>query len=123
MNQVTLAGTDLDVSRLSFGTASLHHIPTTSQRQALLAAIESALQVDAARRTTHGTDADLQARFAQLTPREREVFVDYVGFEIEDEFVIGYGLDYIERFREQKFIGILDVNFIYFLSFYLERFP
>lgn len=40
--------------------------------------------------------------------RERQVYVDYVGFEIEDEFVIGYGLDYAERFRELPFIGVLD---------------
>lgn len=37
MKQTTLPGTDLSVSRLSFGTASLHHLPTSSQRQQLLA--------------------------------------------------------------------------------------
>lgn len=36
MNQVTLPGTDLVVSRLSFGTASLHHVPTSAKRQQLL---------------------------------------------------------------------------------------
>lgn len=38
MKRITLPGTDLLVSRLSLGTASLHHLPTSSQRQALLAA-------------------------------------------------------------------------------------
>lgn len=38
MRRVTLQGTDLNVSRLSFGTASLHHLPTSRRRQDLLAA-------------------------------------------------------------------------------------
>lgn len=37
----------------------------------------------------------------------REVAVDYVGFEIEDEFVVGYGMDYQGRFRNLPCIGIL----------------
>lgn len=32
---------------------------------------------------------------------------DYVGFEIPDEFVVGYGLDYDERFRNLPYVGIL----------------
>lgn len=40
-------------------------------------------------------------------PREREVGVDYLGFEIEDEFVVGYGMDYQGRFRNLPCIGIL----------------
>jgi hypoxanthine phosphoribosyltransferase len=37
----------------------------------------------------------------------RDVPVDYVGFEIEDEFVVGYGMDYNGRFRNLPCIGIL----------------
>jgi hypoxanthine phosphoribosyltransferase len=32
---------------------------------------------------------------------------DYVGFEIEDEFVVGYGLDFMERYRNLPYIGVL----------------
>jgi len=32
---------------------------------------------------------------------------DYVGFEIEDEFVVGYGLDFRERYRNLPYIGVL----------------
>lgn len=33
--------------------------------------------------------------------------VDYTGFEIEDKFVVGYGLDFAERYRNLPFIGVL----------------
>jgi hypoxanthine phosphoribosyltransferase len=39
--------------------------------------------------------------------RQRPVDADYVGFEIEDEFVVGYGLDFIERYRNLPCIGVL----------------
>ena len=39
--------------------------------------------------------------------RQRPVDADYVGFEIEDEFVVGYGLDYMERYRNLPCIGVL----------------
>lgn len=35
-----------------------------------------------------------------------EVPVDYLGFDIEDKFVIGYGLDYDGRYRELPYIGV-----------------
>jgi hypoxanthine phosphoribosyltransferase len=36
-----------------------------------------------------------------------EVDVKYVGFDIPNEFVVGYGLDYDEKYRNLDFIGIL----------------
>src|SRR5436189_261773 len=33
--------------------------------------------------------------------------LDYVGFEIEDEFVVGYGFDFMERYRNLPYIGVL----------------
>ena len=36
--------------------------------------------------------------------------VDYVGFEIADEWVVGYGLDYADDYRTLPFIGVLQVN-------------
>lgn len=39
--------------------------------------------------------------------REEKVVADYVGFDIPDAFVVGYGLDYAERYRNLPFIGVL----------------
>ena len=36
-----------------------------------------------------------------------KVTVDYVGFSVPDEFVVGYGLDYDEKYRNLPFIGVL----------------
>ena len=43
-------------------------------------------------------------------PRAREVTAEYVGFEIEDEFVVGYGMDYDGRFRNLPCIGVLKLE-------------
>jgi hypoxanthine phosphoribosyltransferase len=40
--------------------------------------------------------------------READVPVRYVGFEIPNRFVIGYGLDFAERYRNLPYVGILD---------------
>ena len=39
--------------------------------------------------------------------RKKDVHVDYNGFTIPDYFVVGYGLDYAEKYRNLPFIGIL----------------
>ena len=39
--------------------------------------------------------------------REIDVPVHFVGFEIPDEFVVGYGLDFAEEYRNLRFIGVL----------------
>lgn len=40
--------------------------------------------------------------------REKDVKVDYVGFEIPDEFVVGYGLDYAQKYRNLPYIGLVE---------------
>jgi hypoxanthine phosphoribosyltransferase len=40
--------------------------------------------------------------------REVEIQIDYKGFEIEKLFVVGYGLDFDERYRNLPYIGVLD---------------
>ena len=40
-------------------------------------------------------------------PKKVQINVKYVGFEIEDRFVVGYGLDYAEKFREIPYIAYI----------------
>ncbi len=39
-----------------------------------------------------------------------DVKLEYVGFEIPDKFVVGYGLDYAERYRNLPYIGVLGLD-------------
>jgi hypoxanthine phosphoribosyltransferase len=69
-------------------------------------------------RTLHAICAKLMAEakplslkscvlLAKRKRRAVETEADYVGFEIGDEFVVGYGLDYKERYRNLPFVGVL----------------
>jgi hypoxanthine phosphoribosyltransferase len=49
----------------------------------------------------------LVALLDKVDRREREVPIDYVGFQIPDHFVVGYGLDFAERYRNLPFIAAL----------------
>jgi hypoxanthine phosphoribosyltransferase len=61
--------------------------------------------------------ANLRARGAQTVKlaalldkferREREVEINYLGFQIPDAFVVGYGLDFAERYRNLPYIAVL----------------
>jgi len=49
----------------------------------------------------------LAALLDKFERRQKEVTIDYLGFKIPDEFVVGYGLDFAERYRNLPFIGVL----------------
>lgn len=49
----------------------------------------------------------LAALLDKFERREREVPIDYLGFRIPDHFVVGYGLDFAERYRNLPFIAVL----------------
>ncbi len=53
----------------------------------------------------------LSLRICSLLDKERErvreISVDYLGFSIPDKFVVGYGLDYAQRYRNLPYVGIL----------------
>ena len=40
--------------------------------------------------------------------READVNVDYNGFDIPDKFVVGYGLDYDQKYRNLPYIGVIE---------------
>src|SRR5882724_1156216 len=66
-----------------------------------LAAIREKLE------TAHPRSIRVCVLLSKKKQRAREVDTDYLGFEIEDEFVVGYGLDYDERYRNLPCIGVL----------------
>ena len=50
-----------------------------------------------------------------LNKQERRVVdiaIDYIGFEIPDKFVIGYGMDYAEKYRNLPYIGVIKEEYI-----------
>ena len=48
--------------------------------------------------------------FSKKKERARYVDADYVGFEIEDKFVVGYGLDFKEQYRNLPYVGCCERN-------------
>lgn len=42
--------------------------------------------------------------------RVTDVHVDYTGFEIPDKFVVGYGLDYMQHYRNLPYIGVVELD-------------
>ena len=58
------------------------------------------------------TDIEICALLTKPDRREIEVPVKYVGFEIPNKFVIGYGLDFAERYRNLPYVGVLDARLI-----------
>jgi hypoxanthine phosphoribosyltransferase len=58
-------------------------------------------------RTRHPADIKVCTLLSKPSRREVQVELDYLGFEIPDKFVVGYGLDYAEAYRNLPFIGVL----------------
>jgi hypoxanthine phosphoribosyltransferase len=57
--------------------------------------------------TRRPADIKVCALLSKPSRREIQVELNYLGFEIPDKFVVGYGLDYAEAYRNLPFIGVL----------------
>ena len=57
--------------------------------------------------TRHPKSLRVASLLSKTEARTTEVRVDYLGFDIANEFVVGYGLDYDERYRNLPYVGIL----------------
>jgi hypoxanthine phosphoribosyltransferase len=61
-------------------------------------------------KTRNPTSVKICALLNKPSRREVDVPLDYIGFDIPNEFVVGYGLDYNEIYRNLPFIGVLKVE-------------
>lgn len=59
-------------------------------------------------RTRRPASVKIVSLLSKPARRQVEVTIDYLGFTIEDRFVIGYGLDYDGKYRNLPFIGVID---------------
>lgn len=53
-------------------------------------------------------DIRLCSLLSKPSRREADVQIDYLGYEIPDAFVVGYGLDYAQKYRNLPFIGVVE---------------
>lgn len=58
-------------------------------------------------RTRNPASVKICALLNKPSRREVDVRLDYIGFDIPNEFVVGYGLDYNEVYRNLSFVGVL----------------
>lgn len=58
-------------------------------------------------KSKNAKSVDICALFDKPDRRQVEVDVKYIGYTIPDEFVVGYGLDFAERFRNLPYLGVL----------------
>ena len=61
-------------------------------------------------RTRHPASIKVCALLHKPARTRVEVPIDYLGFTIEDRFVVGYGLDWAERYRNLPYIGVVEAK-------------
>jgi len=60
--------------------------------------------------TRHPKTLKICTLLDKASRREVDIKLDYVGFNIEDKFVFGYGLDLDEFYRDLPFVGVVDLD-------------
>lgn len=58
-------------------------------------------------KTRGAKSVEVAAFLTKPARRKVDIFVKYIGFEVPDEFLVGYGLDYAEKYRNFPFVGVL----------------
>lgn len=57
--------------------------------------------------TRHPASIKICTLLNKVERRKVDLNVDYIGFQVPDEFIVGYGIDYAEKYRNLPFVGIL----------------
>ncbi|MCH4890769.1 hypoxanthine phosphoribosyltransferase [Acidaminobacter sp. JC074] len=57
--------------------------------------------------TRHPESIRICTLLNKVERRKVDMKVDYIGFQVPDEFIVGYGIDYAERYRNLPYVGIL----------------
>ena len=99
---------------VSSGTVDIKVFPKLDYKGKRLLVLDDILDTG---RTLQRVCGELKARGAEdvrtcvlLNKNARRVVdmeADYIGFEVEDQFVVGYGLDFADKYRNLPFIGVL----------------
>lgn len=74
--------------------------------------LESGRTLDFARNLLHERGAqkvEITVLLEKPGKREAEIEADYIGFTIPDKFVVGYGLDYANYYRELPYVGVVAI--------------
>lgn len=58
-------------------------------------------------KTRNVNSVKIAALLSKPSRRKVEIDVEYLGFEVPDEFIVGYGLDYAEKYRNLPYVAIL----------------
>jgi len=75
--------------------------------------IDTGITMDKVMEILRARGAKTVRRCACLSKPERrkvDIDIDYLGFEIPDEFVVGYGLDVAEKYRNLPYIGVVEIS-------------
>ena len=108
-----------DESSNSSGTVRLHHGVRTSVVDKNVLVVEDIVDTGLTAQFIRGYFEDQGAATIRICSlldkpvrRITPVTVDYVGFEVPDEFIVGYGLDYNQQYRELRALYSLDAGTI-----------
>ncbi|RKY39113.1 MAG: hypoxanthine phosphoribosyltransferase [Candidatus Omnitrophota bacterium] len=101
------------VERESSGKIEIDFFPAVEGEDVLLVEdiIDTGLTINRIKEEIRKSGAKSVRLCALLDKPERrkeEVSIDYLGFSIPNRFVVGYGLDYNERFRNLPYIGVIE---------------
>ena len=89
-----------------FGSSGMREDDLTiDEYQQALRAVE--LGEDAQLQRRNPSDIRIAALLRKDRPGASDIPVDWLGFDIPDEFVVGYGLDFDEQYRNLPFIGVV----------------